>query len=58
MVIANAKFNRRLVRVEEALYALKNSGCWKTQEVAVIDDFLALPAELKVEFYGLLVCES
>jgi hypothetical protein len=55
-VADSREFDRRLRIVEDALYALKESGYANSPDVATIDNFLALPAELKVELYGHIAC--
>lgn len=55
MAMDSQEFDRRVTVIEDALYALKNSGYAQAPDVTAIDNMLACTAELKVELYGLLL---
>lgn len=55
MAMDSLEFDRRVQLVEDALYALKNSGYAQAPDISAIDAMLACTAELKVELYGMLV---
>lgn len=47
-------YDRKVTHVENALYRLKDEGDVTAEQVRDIDNFLALPADLKVRLYDLV----